>query len=45
MIVGVSPFWVQVVVGLIILAAVMTDRLAKGELDVRQLVPIPRRGS
>jgi ribose transport system permease protein len=43
-ILGVSPFWVQVVVGLIILAAVMTDRLAKGELDIRQLVPIPRRG-
>ncbi len=30
-IVGVSPFWVQIVVGLIILAAVMTDRLARGE--------------
>ena len=44
-ILGVSPFWVQVVVGLIILAAVMTDRLAKGELDLRRLVPIPSRGS
>jgi ribose/xylose/arabinose/galactoside ABC-type transport system permease subunit len=36
---GVSPFWVQVVLGLIILGAVMIDRLIKGELQLGELIP------
>jgi ribose/xylose/arabinose/galactoside ABC-type transport system permease subunit len=36
---GVDSFWVQVAVGLIILGAVMLDRLFKGELRFADLVP------
>jgi ribose/xylose/arabinose/galactoside ABC-type transport system permease subunit len=37
--IGVSTFWIQVVVGLIILAAVLTDKIVKGELRLRDLAP------
>ncbi len=36
---GVSTFWIQVVVGGIILAAVLTDKIVKGELRPRDLAP------
>jgi ribose/xylose/arabinose/galactoside ABC-type transport system permease subunit len=36
---GVDSFWVQVVVGLIILGAVMLDQLFKGKLKLIDLVP------
>lgn len=36
---GVNSFWVQVAVGVIIIGAVMLDRLVKGELRLIDLVP------
>jgi len=42
--IGVSPFWVQVAIGVIILGAVMTDQLIKGQLHFRDLVQITPRG-
>ena len=36
---GVDPFWQQVAVGALILAAVLVDKTIKGELAVGDLIP------
>ncbi len=36
---GVDPFWQQVAVGALILAAVLVDKMIKGEMDLRELLP------
>lgn len=41
---NVEAFWTQVVVGVVILAAVMLDQVFKGELAFRDLVPGLRHG-